>query len=502
MLCHSGLLQVNHGTIFHMRIRLLLASLSLALLSACGSDQTSNSPPAKGATAAAPISAAQLALIDSYVKYQMATQRIPGLTLVVSLNGQPVLEKGYGVSNIASSTPATPATVFRIGSVTKQFTASAIMLLVQDGRIKLDDKVSRYLPTAPASWNAITIGHLLQHTSGLQRDLPASLLTQVNPEALPTIDGLISMAGKFPLEHQTGAVHSYSNVGYHVLGFVIEKVTGQYFADFLQQRVFGPLGMTSADVIRTTKTPSSMATGYLWDGRAHRPASSFFLTPGFVEAEGNLQMSATDLAKWDAALLTERILTKASLAQMWTPAMLNDGTAVGYGFGWSLEAINKRPYTSHGGSVEGFTSSFARHTNEGISVIVLDNLNGGPVTRIGAAVAAIIKPELAWVSSADPKPATGLLLRALVDELKAGAMVVDDRFAPQLKAILGPQVVAGFVDFFVPWAPIDEVAYIDQVSVNDVTMGRYLVRAKHNQLLVGIALDANGKVIALMPLSE
>jgi hypothetical protein len=118
--------------------------------------------------------AAQLAEVDAYVQAQMATQHIPGLTLVVTLNGQPALEKGYGVGNIASSTPVTPATVFRIGSITKQFTATAIMLLVQDGRISLDDKVSRYQRTAPASWNAISIRHLLQHTSGLQRDLPES----------------------------------------------------------------------------------------------------------------------------------------------------------------------------------------------------------------------------------------------------------------------------------------------------------------------------------------
>lgn len=485
-----------------MRIQLLIASLSLAVLSACGGDQSSPISVQVQATAAAPISAAQLAEIDAYVQAQMASQHIPGLTLVVSLNGQPALEKGYGVGNIAAAAPATPATVFRIGSITKQFTATAIMLLVQDGRISLDDKVSRYLPTAPASWNAITIRHLLQHTSGLQRDLPTSLLAQLNPDALPPINDMIAMASQFPLENQAGAVQSYSNVGYHLLGFVIEKVSGQYFADFLQQRVFAPLAMSSADVIRTKKTDFAMATGYLWDGQAHRPASNLFLMPGFVEAEGNLQMSAVDLAKWDAGLLTERILTKASLAQMWTPTMLNDGTTAPYGFGWSLDEINKRPYTSHDGAIEGFTSSIARHTHEGLSVIVLDNLNGGAPTRIGAGVAAIVKPELAWVASADPKPATGQLLRSLIDEVKRGGLAVDERFAPELKAFLVPETVAEFVEFFKPWASIDEVGYIDQARVNGKMMARYIVRAKNQQLLIAIVLDADGKVTALVPISE
>jgi len=485
-----------------MRVHILLASLSLALLSACGGGHSSNIAAHVQPAPTGPISTAQLAQIDTYVQAQMASQHIPGLTLVVNMNGQPALEKSYGVANIAASTPATPATVFRIGSITKQFTATAIMLLVQDGRIGLDDKVSRYLPTAPASWNAITIRHLLQHTSGLQRDLPAAPLAQVNPNALPPIDDLVAMAGQIPLENQTGAVQSYSNAGYHLLGFVIEKVSGQYFADFLRQRVFAPLAMTSADVIRTKKTGFAMATGYLWDGSGHSAASGYFLTPGLIEAEGNLQMNALDLAKWDASLLTERILTKASLAQMWTPARLNDGTTAPYGFGWVLDAINQRPYTWHDGAVEGFSSSIARHTGEGVSVIVLDNLNRAAPTRIGAGVAAIVKPELSWIGAADPKPATGELLRSLIDEVKRGGLAVDDRFAPELKAILVPEAVAGFVEFFKPWGSIDEVAYVDQGSVAGVVMARYIVRGKNEQLLIGIALDTGGKVTALVPITE
>lgn len=432
----------------------------------------------------------------------MASGHIPGLTLVVSLDGKSALAKAYGVSNLAASTPATVSTAFRIGSITKQFTASAIMLLVQEGRIGLDDKVSRYLPTAPATWNAITIRHLLQHTSGLPRDLPPSLLAQVDGNVLPSIDGMVALAGQIPLTAQPGAVHSYSNVGYHLLGFVIEKVTGQYFADFLQQRVFAPLAMTSADVIRSTRPGGAMATGYIWDGNGHRPASDLFLTPGYIEAEGNLQMNALDLAKWDAALLTERVLTKASLAQMWTRAPLNDGTTAPYGFGWALDEINKRPYTWHDGAVEGFTSSFARHTHEGLSVIVLDNLDGAPATRIAAGVAAIVKPELAWVVTSDPIPAMGRLLRSFMDEIEHGSLEVDERFAPQLRAALSSEVVSSFVEYFKPWGPMLEIGYVDQAPVNGVLMARYLVRAKNDQILIGMALDANGKVSALVPITE
>lgn len=483
-----------------MRIPLHVVSLSLALLSACGGDHAPTPVPV--VQAGAPVSAAQLADIDSYVQAQMASQHIPGLSLVVSMQGIPVLEKGYGTANIASGTQVKPGTVFQIGSITKQFTATAIMLLVQDGRIRLDDKVSQYLPTAPASWSAITIRHLLQHTSGLQRDLPESLIGQLGSAPLPGIDSLITLAAQFPLENPTGAVHSYSNVGYHVLGFVIEKVTGQYFADFLRQRVFVPLDMTSADVIQTTKPAPMMATGYLWNSERYQPASGIFLTPGLVGAGGNLQMSAPDLAKWDAALLTERILTKASLAQMWTPAKLNNSATVPYGFGWVLGEVNHRPYTWHSGALEGFTSAFERHTEQGLSVIVLDNLNAAAASRISARVAAIVKPELAWVTTTDPHPATGVLLRSLIDEVRRGALVPDERFTPEVRAALVPEVVAAFVDFFKPWGPIEQFGYIDQSSVNGVSMARYLVRAKNEEVVVGIRLDASGKVASLVSLSE
>ena len=418
------------------------------------------------------------------------------------MNGKPVIEKGYGVANLASSAPATAATVYRIGSITKQFTASAIMLLVQEGRIKLDDKVSKYLPTAPASWNAITIRHLMQHTSGLPRDFPESLVDQVNPAALPGIDQLVALAAQFPLENATGAVHSYSNVGYHVLGFVIEKVSGQYFADFLQQRIFTPLGMTGADVIRTTKPVPAIATGYLWNGSAHRAASTLFLTPGYIEAEGNLQMSALDLAKWDAALLTERILTKASLAQMWAPAVLNNGATVSYGFGWSLGDANHHPYTWHNGAVEGFTSQFERHTQEGLSVIVLVNLDDSATTRIGAHVSAILKPELQWTTSTDPTPANGALVRSLIDEVRRGGLLVDERFSAQAKAELTADVVATMVNYFKTWAPIEQFGYVDQTTYGNITVLRYLVRSNTDELLLGVVFAADGKIAALIPLSE
>lgn len=482
---------------------LMVAAIGM-LLSACGNSDNARpivlQPPV---VAPAPsINAAMMAQIDEYVQMQMQRQHIPGMTVMVIHDGKPVLQKGYGVANLATGAAVTQDTVFRIGSVTKQFTASAIMLLVQEGRLTLDQPVSQFFPTAPASWKDITIRHLLTHTSGLHRDFPAQLLDRIDPHNLPSMDQLIKLAADAPLDYPAGAAQAYSNVGYHVLGFVIEKATGQHYYDFLQQRFFSPLGMTSADVIRTTRPLPAMAAGYTWDGTAVKPASTFSMTPGLVEAEGGLQMSAADLAKWDAALDGERFLSKASLAQMWAPARLNNGNTVPYGFGWALDQINQRPFVQHSGQVDGFSSQFNRHASEGLSVIVLANSDSAQNQRVASRISAIIDPRLDWVIGTDPRPQTGTLLRTVMDESARGVLQADQRFTAEFQAALTPQQLQEFTAYLQPWWAGTQFGYIDQISANGMQVARYMVRGKNQQAVIGIALDAQGRIAFLALLAE
>ena len=484
-----------------MRTRLAITSL-LLLLTACSDNHDSFPPPATPVTPAAPISAATLASIDSYVQTQMSAQHIPGLSLMVTMDGKPVLQKGYGEANVTSHAAVTPDTVFRIGSVTKQFTATGIMLLVQEGKLTLDQPMSSLFPTAPVSWKGITIRHLLNHTSGLQRDFPLELLSQIQGNTTPPIDALVALGGQIPLDNAPGAAYSYSNLGYHLLGFVIEKISGLSYATFLQQRVFGVLGMTSADVIATTKSVPNMAAGYTYDGTGIKPASTNYMIPGLIEAEGGLQMSAVDLAKWDASLLTERFLTKASKEQMWAPAKLNDGSTVSYGFGWVLADVNNHPFTSHDGKLEGFTTEFDRHTGEGLSVIVLENQDDAVPGRIAARITAMIKPQLDWLIGTDPRPATGALLRGLIDESMRGSLLIDGRFAPEVREALTPEVVAAYTGYFKPWSPLTQFGYIDTQTIHGIKVARYLVRSKVEDAVIGIAVDSDGRVTQLALLSE
>ncbi len=493
----------SHGIPTTMHKRLLPVSIVAAvfsLLSACGgnNDTVTTAPtPVAPAPAAAPISTAALVEIDNFVQAQMQRQHIPGLSLVVTMDGKPVLEKGYGMANLETRAATTASTVYQIGSVSKQFAASAIMLLVQDGRLNLDDPMAKYLSTAPAAWSGITIRQLMQHTSGLPRDFAVELLEQVDPAKLPPIDTLVALAGQMPLEARPGAQHSYSNVGYHLLGFVIEKISGKYYGDFLQERLFGPIGMSSADVILTRKPVPTMAKGYAWNNGALVPASGFTMTPGLIEAEGGLQMSASDLAKWDAALGTDKYLSRASLTQMWAPARLNDGSTVPYGLGWVLDEINHLPYTWHNGSVDGFSSQFDRHTGQGMSVIVLANMDLAGVHPIAERISAIIKPELEWVLGTDPQPRNSALLRVLLDEAARGAVVVDDRFTAQARAAFTPAVIAAYSNYFKQFVNVERFGYIDQTIIDGKSVSRYLLRSKLDRAVVHVAFDADGKVALL-----
>ena len=477
-------------------LRTSLAALAIAgFLSACGGEGGNRPPVEIIGEAVPPLSPAVLARIDDYAQAQMRRQHIPGMTLVVTRGGQPVLKKGYGVANMTTGAPATPDTVYRIASLTKQFTASAIMVLVQEGRLTLDQPVSSFFATTPASWKDITVRHLLNHTSGLRRDLSPALLDRVDPHKLPPIDQQIALAGEAPLQAPTGAAYGYSNVGYHVLGFVIEKVTGQHYASFMQQRFFGPLGMRSADVIRTTRAAPSMAAGYTWDGEAIRPAAALTMMPGLIEAEGGLQMSALDLAKWEAAIAGERFLSKAGLAQMWAPSRLTGGSAVPYGLGWALDTVNARPFMHHSGQLEGFTSQFARHPGEDFSVIVMTNTDSAITGRMASRISAIVDPRLDWVIAADPRPQTGALLRTVMDEAARGVLRADERFAPAFQAELPPEVLTMFTEFMRQHGTITQLGFIDYADLNGMQVARYLVRAGAEQSVLGIALDAQGRIL-------
>jgi CubicO group peptidase (beta-lactamase class C family) len=329
--------------------------------------------------------------VDRYVAAQLKEQKIPGAALAVVNDGRIVKTEGYGLENVELDVPVKPATIFQTGSVGKQFASMAVMMLVEEGKVGLDDHVSKYFPGAPASWKEITVRRLLTHTSGI----PDYTEKVINLRQDYTEEELLKKFETLPLDFAPGDKWKYSNTGYALLGFLIRKVTGQFYGDFLHDRIFKPLGMNATRIISEADIIPNRAAGYqLVKGELKNQE---WVSPTLnTTADGALYTTVLDMAKWDAALYTEKLVKKSSLEQMWTPVRLNNGSTYHYGFGWDLNRVNGRRLIEHGGAWQGFTTFIARYVDDRLTVIVLTNLDSDHSNpgKIAHHVAGIYVPAI------------------------------------------------------------------------------------------------------------
>ncbi|HEX5715663.1 MAG TPA: serine hydrolase [Thermoanaerobaculia bacterium] len=340
--------------------------------------------------------------VDDYIKTEMERHKIPGLSLAVVREGGIVQAKGYGLSNVELSVAATQETIYQSGSIGKQFTAMLVMMLAEEGKLSLDDPIGKHITEAPASWRDITVRHLLTHTSGISN----SLYDKMNMRQDYTEDDLLQQIAALPLDFPPGEQFNYSNPGYVTLSILIHKVSGKFYGDLLREKVFGPLGMTTARVIDEADIIPNRAAGYrLVEGELKNQE---WVAPVLnTTADGALYLTVLDMAKWDAALYSEKLLKRDSLDLMWTPATLNNGKTVQYGFGWMFGEIRGHRVIRHGGGWQGFSTHIARWVDKKLTVIVLTNLAGAPADAIANGVAGLYHPELAAVEHTavpvDPK---------------------------------------------------------------------------------------------------
>jgi CubicO group peptidase (beta-lactamase class C family) len=357
--------------------------------------------------------------LDDYVQGQMTRQKIPGLSLVVCRDGTIVRAAGFGRANVEHDVPASPETVYQSGSMGKQFTATAVMMLAEEGKLSLDDPVLRTFPDAPLSWKPITIRHLLTHTSGIKDYEPEDIDSRRDY----TEEELVQKAYSLPLDFPAGTQWSYSNTGYVVLGVLIHKVSGKFYGDFLKERVFGPLGMNSTLIITEADIVPHRAAGYrLKDGELKNQE---WVAPLLnTTADGSLYFTVLDLAKWDKALYGEQLLKRASFDQIWTPVRLASGANFPYGFGWGLAEQRGHRLIEHGGSQQGFRTQISRYVDDRLTVAVLANLAEAQPEIVAHSVAGIVEPALALPdpakTGADPDPARTTLLREVLAAVGRG----------------------------------------------------------------------------------
>ncbi len=295
----------------------------------------------------------------------------PGVAVIVSQNGQIVYQKGFGYSDVEHSIPITAETNFRIGSITKQFTAAAILKLQENGKLSLDDKLSKFIPDYPRG-DEVTIHHLLTHTSGIpsytsKPDFRKTLTFQIDP--LKLIDSLKNDTFVF----DPGELHIYSNSGYFLLGYIVEKISGKSLQDYLKETFFDPLDMKDTGIYHRNLKLDHEAAGYSYIHGHVRKAIDWDMSR--AGGAGALYSTIIDLNKWNEALFNGKVLKESILKAALTPVVLNDGSTVHYGYGLYIDEICGMKLIHHGGDLDGFTSYLMRIPQENFNVAVLANCN-------------------------------------------------------------------------------------------------------------------------------
>jgi D-alanyl-D-alanine carboxypeptidase len=346
---------------------------------------------------------AQADKVDEYIEAEMLKQHIPGLSIAVVQAGKVVKTKAYGLANMELNVPATPKTVYQIQSITKSFVACGIMLLVEDGKLGLDDKITKYLSGLPQAWSQVTVRQMLTHTSGIPsfvQDQGGGAAIVAFAQKTDSSEQIIRWAAARPLKFAPGEGRKYSSTGYHLLGMIIEKVSGKPWGQFLHDRIFAPLGMSSTRVFSHFDIIPNRASGYNHFGDV--PVNGLTFTSAIMEsAAGGLVSTVEDMAKWEIALKTGTILKPSALAQMAVPIKLkNDSTVQGddgtrYGLGWDLPTWQGHRVMVHGGDhVTGFTAIFSRFIDDKLAVVILTNLMPLDIGSVTKRVAGFYIPGL------------------------------------------------------------------------------------------------------------
>lgn len=338
------------------------------------------------ALAQAPTYATERARIDSLVSADVAGTPIAGVSIAVVKGRDTIAMKGYGLADVENDVPVTPASVFRIGSVTKQFTAAAIMQLVEKGRLSLDDTVGALLPSMPAAWRKVTLRQLLNHTSGIPSytDIGPKWQKRWREDMLP--DSLLAFTVADTLNFAPGAKWRYNNTGYVLLGMILDKATGQAYPRYLQTQFFAPLGLPSTMYCYTQPLIKHRALGYQRQGKQLVNAEYLSMTQPY--SAGALCSTAGDLVKWNDALQKGRIVSAGSLKQMTSP--FGAAAKSRYGFGLATDSLSGHIRISHSGGIHGFQSNLAWYPMESLTVVVLANSSPAPVDLIAGNLARIV----------------------------------------------------------------------------------------------------------------
>ncbi|NHZ90980.1 serine hydrolase [Massilia sp. CCM 8733] len=427
--------------------------------------------------------------LDDAIIAEMKRGHVPGLGIAVVKNGKIVKEMGYGEADVESGVRVTRQTVFQSGSVGKTFTAALVMLLAEDGKLSLDDPIARHLSNTPKTWEKITIRHLLTHTSGL-----GDPYAKLDMRKDYTDEELIALEATIPVLSEPGEKWSYSNMGYHLLGFICNKAGGKFYGDQLRERIFAPLGMGTRIISESDIIPHR-ARGYeRVDGVLKNQA---WVAPRLnTTADGSLYLTARDLALWDLALYDNKILNARVREASWTPVTLNDGKTAPYGYGWQVDSRNGHRVIRHGGSWQGFKADLARFVDDKLTVVVLANSAAARPVKFVDIIAAHYQPALKRKVAAaivDTEPVMTERVRAAMRLLHSGDMP-----AVTVKARAGftPAFLKNIASESRQWGPVQSVDLLAREMDGEQRRYRYRFNYVDYAVLVNVVLDKDGDIDA------
>lgn len=305
--------------------------------------------------------------LDSIVASRFKPE-LPGVAALVVKDGKPLLRKGYGMANVELGVPVRPEHVFRIGSTTKLFTATAIMLLVDEGKVALDAPIARYLPQAPKQWSKVTVEHLLTHTSGIPNLTMDSGYWRTTARLEHTLDELVAPARKRPLASKPGTAFVYNNTGYHLLGQIVERASGQEFYAFIERRIARPLGLAHTGAGDDKTFHPGLVTGY-----QAGPKPAWLIANSNLHAAGGMVSTVDELAAFMLALQGGKLVSPANVRRMNASYVLPGGKATGYGLGEWVRSVNGKRLVGHGGYIFNFYSQLEMDIDSGIVAVTLHN---------------------------------------------------------------------------------------------------------------------------------
>ena len=427
--------------------------------------------------------------IDSVIADEAAKQRYPGLAVAVVQRGELIGATSHGFANLEHRVPVSPSTIFQTASLAKQFTAVAVMLQVEDGKMGLDDPVSRFLPGAPVTWRTITVRHLLTHTSGIPNYEDGKLDYRKDY----TEEELVQFAFGLPLEFAAGHRWSYSDTAYVLLGVIVRKASGQFYGDVLRDRVFGPLGMHSARVISEEDIVMHRAAGYRLAG--DKIKNQEWVAPSLnTTADGSLYLSLQDWLAWEAALRKKAVLRASSWEQVFTPVRLNSGKTYPYGFGWELHDGRGPARYGHTGLWQGFTTAYLHAVDADLSVIVLGNLAEGNPMKIAERLAQAHLGTPLTPPMAPPVPADPALIarvRGLLEATQSGTLRETE--FEYLRPGFFPAAPLAYKKLLDEGGPVQRIEVLEQRELGDDRVLKLRAVLGGKALLIDLSITPSGR---------